>query len=170
MSRVNKETPLPTNFKALFNKKFEDLAVPQATKLTPEQFFNLAVRYFTWAEENAIHAGESASYQGEISQWDVSKPRVFTINGLVLYCGIARSTYESLKKKPQYEGVIEFVETVIHEQKFQLAANGMVNSSLIIKDLGLDKGAQITVTSNNANVSVNDEKMVEAVRSVLGEL
>ena len=74
------------NFKELYNKKYGDIANLKINhRYTPEQVFDMAVRYFSWAEERAIKAIETASFQGVVTENLVHKPRVFTITGFQLF-------------------------------------------------------------------------------------
>lgn len=161
------------NFKELYNKKFG--AILQRTHThTPEQIFNLAVKYFEWAEENHIKASETASFQGDVEESLVHKPRVFTQNGFRLFTGLSEATVIRYRSEPHFSEVMEFVDSVISEQKFQLAANGIINASFIGKDLGIDKPATINI-DNNASASAGaiantEDAMKDAVNSVLDML
>ena len=78
------------------------------------------------------------------------------------------------KREEEYSEVMEFVESVINEQKFQLAANGVINASFIGKDLGIDKPASINIENSSASastvVATTEDAMKEAVNSILDML
>lgn len=173
MSREEKRQPHTAyNFKKLYNKQYGDIAtLTKQHRYTPEQVFNLAVKYFEWAEENAIKSAETSSFQGQTYQDVINKPRIFTFNGLRLFCNWSRCAMEKWKKEPGFAEVMEFIESVIYEQKFQLAANGVVNSAFIAKDIGVDQPASINVTANaDASAAINDvnaEEVREAVKDIL---
>lgn len=161
------------NFKALYNKKYGDLfMVSKNHAFTPEQLFDMAVKYFTWAEENALKAAETASFQGIVTENLVHKVRVFTLNGLCLFCGITANAIHNWRKQPGFGDVVEFIDNVIYEQKFQLAANGIINASFIGKEIGIDKAPEINVAATaEASVSApTTEEVKDAVRDILGEL
>lgn len=160
------------NFKKLYRKKYGDIASVTGRKLfTPEQLFNLAVSYFEWAEQNQIKAAETASFQGEVEESLVHKTRVFTVTGLCLFCGVTQGALTKWRREEGYSEVMEFIDSVIFEQKYQLAANGIINASFIGKDLGIDKPASISVENSATAVSVSaDQQMAEAVNSVLDNL
>lgn len=154
------------NFKALYNKQYGDIAkISKQASMTPQQVFEQAVAYFTWAESNSIKAAETASFQGEVTESKIHKVRVFTVTGMCLYLGISNKTFERWRSMDGYRDVAEWIDSVIYEQKFQLAVNGIVNSSFIAKDIGLDKPTTINVEANNQ--SVNGEQLQDAVKSVL---
>lgn len=157
------------NFKELYNKKYGDIAnLNHRHPMTPETVFNLAVKYFSWAEDQAIKAIETASFQGVVTENLVHKPRVFTLNGLCLYCGVTASSIQSWRASPGFSEVMEFIDSVIREQKYQLAASGIVNPGMISKELGIDKPQEITITNTS---SANDvDTMKEALESVINKL
>lgn len=161
------------NFKELYNKKYGDIArLNSAHSYTPEQVFNLAVRYFEWAEKNHIEAAETASFQGDVYESKIHKPRIFTLNGLRLFCGFSEAVTIKWRKEPGFSDVMEFIDGVINEQKFQLAANGIVNAAFIAKDIGIEKPASINVEANSsASVdAVTAEEVKEAVIDILEKI
>ena len=157
------------NFKAMYNKKYSDITTLAKNRImTPEQLFDLAVKYFSWAEDNAIKAAETASFQGVVTENLVHKPRVFTLTGFCLYCGVTSSAIEKWRKSAGYDEVMVFIDSVIREQKYQLAASGIVNPVMISKELGIDKPQEITISNNS---SANDvDTMKEAIESVISKL
>ena len=159
------------NFKELYNKKYGDIAnLSHRHPMTPETVFNLAVKYFSWAEDQAIKAIETASFQGIVTENLVHKPRVFTLSGFQLYCGVTHRAIQSWRSSPGFSEVMEFIDSVIYEQKYQLAANNIVNSGLIGKDLGIDKPQEVNI-NNASNAAVNDEEsMKAALASVMDKL
>lgn len=159
------------NFKALYLKQYGEIAkLNHRHNYTPEQVFNLAVKYFSWAEENAIKAAETAAFQGIVTENLVHKVRIFTLNGLSLYTAISKNTLMNWRKEPGFSDVMEFIDGVIHEQKFQLAANGIINAGFIGKDIGIDKPAEINIDNSNSLSAVTTEEVKDAVRDILGEL
>lgn len=161
------------NFKELYRKQFGDVISKQKT-MTPQQLFDMGVSYFEWAESNQIKAAETASFQGEVSESLIHKVRVFTLNGFALYAGCTINTLNRYRSEAGYGEVMEFIDSVIYEQKFQLAANGIVNPGFIGKDLGIDKPANITVetvaSANSTAVGTVEQQMEQAVTNVLDSL
>lgn len=161
------------NFKKLYNKQYGDIAkMTKAHKYTPEQVFDLAVRYFTWAEENHIQAAETASFQGDVYESKIHKPRVFTLNGFRLFAGLSASVLEKWRREPGFSEVMDFIDGVVYEQKFQLAANNIVNAGFIGKEIGVEKPASINVeaTADSSIESVTAEEVKKAVHDVLDML
>lgn len=161
------------NFKELYNKKYGDIAnLNHRHPMTPETVFNLAVKYFSWAEDQAIKAIETASFQGVVTENLVHKPRVFTLNGFQLYCGVTSGAIQSWRASPGFSEVMEFIDSVITEQKYQLAASNLINAGFVGKDIGIDKAAEVNVQNNVSSgaVSVTTDEFKEAVKDILGEL
>lgn len=161
------------NFKELYRKNFGDV-ISRTKSMTPEQLFDMGVAYFEWAEANQIKAAETASFQGEVSESLIHKVRVFTLNGFALFAGLTLNTLARYRSEPGYSEVMEFIDSVVYEQKFQLAANGIVNPGFIGKDLGIDKPANITVetvaSANSNAVGTVEQQMEKAVENVLDNL
>lgn len=157
------------NFKRLYNQKYGDIAhLHKNRQYTPEQVFIMAQKYFEWAEENAIKASETASFRGQVFEGRVHKPRVFTWAGFRLFCGLAEATIHNWKRADGYREVMDFVATVIDEQKYQLAVNGIISPSIIGKELGIDK--QLPGAVADSSHQITDEAMKRAVESVIDKL
>lgn len=158
------------NFKELYNKRYGDVVHISKNRLyTPEQIFELAKRYFEWAEENAIKASETASFQGRVSEWRVHKARVFTWTGLRLFCGFSETAIHNWRQQDGFCEVMAFIDSVINEQKYQLAVNGIINPGMVSKELGIDKPITINASAESSSV-ITDEAMKDAVESVLNRL
>ena len=157
------------NFKALYNKKYGDIAtVAINRKYTPEEVFDFAVRYFSWAESEAIKAIETAAFQGVVSESLVHKPRVFTLTGLALFMGVNINRFARWRTEAGYSDVMEFIDNVIYEQKYQLGVASIINSTIVGKELGIDKPQEITISNNS---TANDvDSMKEALESVISKL
>lgn len=166
--------PSTGNFNRLYNKNFGDITGKTGDRRTynPEVLFNMAREYFEWCDSEYIEVAESAAYQGEVTQSPVSKNRVFTMTGLRRFLCLTKSTMTDLRKDPAYEHVFDFIDDVIHEQKYQLAANNIINAGMIMRDLGMEKGAEINVVNNGDRntANVNAEELKEAVSSILGKI
>ena len=157
------------NFKALYNKKYGDIAMVAINrKYTPEEVFDFAVRYFSWAESEAIKAIETAAFRGVVSENLVHKPRVFTLTGLALFMVVNINRFARWRTEVGYSDVMEFIDNVIYEQKYKLGVAGIINSTIVGKELGIDKPQEITISNNS---TANDiDSMEEALESVISKL
>ena len=137
--------PWQTNFwEALIGKcpgKIED----GAAKLTPEALWDLACLYFageakdTMKTRDFIRSGDKA---GMVVDIEVTRP--FSWNSFELFClyhGIRNSLADIRSNRdgrfPEFQEVVNRINSVIYEQKFDGAAIGGYNPQLIIRDLGL---------------------------------
>lgn len=118
--------------------------------LTPKDFLAAAVEYFEWAEENPLQEAKVFQFQGDVIEADLNKVRAFTKAGLATYLGIPVSRLESYKgrKDPEWREVVEIIEQVIYTQKFEHAAAGLMNSNIIVRDLGLTDKQEVDTTAN----------------------
>lgn len=158
------------SFKALYNKRYGDIArLGKNRELTPEQVFDLAVSYFSWAESNSLKTVETASFQGDVYESKTHKARIFTIKGFLLFACLSPACLQRWRREDGYKEVIEFVDNVIYEQKYQMAATNTANANFLAKDLEIDKGTSITVNNGDEN-AVSKEDLADAVSSVLGAL
>jgi hypothetical protein len=116
--------------------------------LTPHDFLKAAVEYFEWAEETPLQEEKVFHHQGEITRTDVSKVRAFTKIGLANYLGIPVSRLDSYKAREDkgWAEVVEIIEQVIKEQKFINAAVGLMNATIISRDLGLAEKQEVETT------------------------
>lgn len=168
-----KEKKMPyqgSSFASLYDKDFQSIMDARQLRIQPHDLFRLIVEYFKWAEDNALVVGETASYQGEVTEHAIHKPRIFTISSLALFCGITESIYIRWRDDPVYADVIAFADSVIKEQKYQLAVNGVINPNLISKELGIDKPTTITVESRSTAIASTEQEMKAAVESVLDKI
>lgn len=119
--------------------------------LTPHDLMEAAADYFEWCEEHPILEEQVNIWQGVVIRTDISKVRSFTIRGLATYLGLTAAKIKSYGNKgAEWEEVLEFIDQVIYTQKFENAAAGMLNPTMITRDLGLvdkqDVKTGITVT------------------------
>lgn len=107
-----------------------------------DMLWNAALEYFQWSDENpwvkceAIKSGEQA---GEIIRIPTARP--YTIKGLCIYLDVNESYWRDFKKSDNlsedFSSVITRVEEIIATQKFEGAAVGAFNPTIIARDLGL---------------------------------
>lgn len=114
--------------------------------LTPDDLLAEAVAYFKWAEDTPLQEEQLFHHRGAVVRANTDKVRAFTKKGLASYLGIPESRFSSYKqrKDPAWADVMELIEQVIHTQKFENAAAGLLNASLISRDLGLAEKQEVT--------------------------
>ena len=77
--------------------------------------------------------------------------RAMTIDGLTLFLGIDRRTWNAWRDQEDFSEVVMKADQVIREQKFAGAAADLLNPNIIARDLGLTEK-----TSNEHTVKVSD--------------
>lgn len=93
--------------------------------------------YFQWVQENPLHEEKAFCYEGEITKTKMKKCHAFTVEGLCLFIGITRETWNQYRQKPIFSDVTKECDEIIRNQKFTAAAAGLLNPVIIARDLGL---------------------------------
>jgi hypothetical protein len=93
--------------------------------------------YFKWVQENPLLEQKAFAYEGSITKTDLKKCHAFTVEGLCLFIGITRETWNQYRKKPEFSDVTNECDEIIRNQKFTAAAAGLLNPVIIARDLGL---------------------------------
>lgn len=108
---------------------------------TPVDLWQAACEYFQWCDENPWYKYEAAKagdHFGENVTVPVERP--YTITGLCIFLDCDVETFLNYGKAEAYKdffGVVSKIRDVIYTQKFEGAAVGAFNASIIIRDLGL---------------------------------
>lgn len=112
---------------------------------TPEQLWDACVEYFVWVEDNPLMESQAFAYQGDVKVSEIPKMRAMTLAGLCIFLDINRSTWDEYRtKKDGFSEVSTRVDEVIRAQKFEGAAAGLLNASIIARDLGLSDKNELT--------------------------
>lgn len=104
---------------------------------SPHDLWAACEEYFEWVMDNPLREEELFIHRGVASRASVEKMRAMTIGGLCLFLNIGRTTWDDYGTRPGFEGVVERVASVIYVQKFEGAAAGLFNPSIIARELGL---------------------------------
>lgn len=125
---------------------------------TPESLWEAACEYFQWCEDNPLYECKAFSFQGEVIKADLPKMRAMTMSGLCFYLGVNDAYFRQLTDE-DFSTVVQQIETVIYNQKFQGAAADLLNANIIARDLGLvDKQG----LEHSGGVVWHEEKTYEA--------
>ena len=114
---------------------------------SPEEFLQAAMGYFRWAELNPLYEVQAHAYQGDVTKTKMPKLRAWTVDGLCLFTGIDDTTLCRWRKEPEFENfrnVVSIVDKALRDQKFAGAAAGLLNASIISRDLGLKDASEIS--------------------------
>ncbi len=139
---------------------------------TPELLWKAACEYFQWCQDNPWYKTEQIRQPGkgykdsegeyhppELTT-DIPTDRPFTIQGLCLYldCNtVYFNQFEKALKGKEDELSVGFSQIVlriretIYQQKFEGAAVGAFNASIIARDLGLRDKVDTEVSGKDGN-------------------
>lgn len=104
---------------------------------TPEDLMAACEEYLAWNEANPLIEEKPFMYQGQIIMAEIPKPRAPRIVALCSYLGISRFTWHNYRQSEEFDLVCEEIEARMSTFKFERAVAGLMNSTLIARDLGL---------------------------------
>ena len=100
----------------------------------PEQLWAKACEYFEWAKASPLmeekHFGTGLSRK-------LKHPKPFTKQGLCVFLGISPRTFDTYALRSEYQPFTETIRSIMFDQKFSAAAAGLMNASIIARELGL---------------------------------
>lgn len=116
---------------------------------TPAVLLESCSEYLEWCDKNPLLTVE---YNGkDAKKCTVPKMRAYTLSGLFVFLDIDRKTWDLYRQREDFIPVTTHVEQIIYTQKFEGAAAGLLNASIIARDLGLKE--QTDVTSKGEKIS-----------------
>jgi hypothetical protein len=104
---------------------------------TPDDLRESCLAYLAWADANPLYEEKHFCAQGQILTAEIKKPRAVTITGLCLYLGIHRHTWQNYRISEEFDLVCDEIEDRMKQYKFENAVAGLMNPTLIARDLGL---------------------------------
>lgn len=111
---------------------------------TPKALWNACCEYFDWYAENPLIEMKAFAYEGMVTQEPLPKMRAMSIVSLCIFLDITRETWNQYGKKSKgFSDMVKQVENIIYSQKFQGASAGLLNSSIITRDLGLSEKTDV---------------------------
>ncbi len=120
-----------------------------------ESLWAAAVRYFEWAEANPLYEQKYFTYKGELKADRVARMRAMSVPGLRMFLGIGRKAWAEYCASGDFSEVAAHIEDVIRTQKLEGAAAGLLNASIIGRDLDLDEKKKRT----EAPEAISDEEL-----------
>ena len=105
-----------------------------------------ACEYFEWCLNNPIIKIEFKGTAQGIEEVQTPQPKVFQKPALAVFCGMSKwKPINDLKLvNDDFKQVVNEIEAIIYTQKFEHAAVGMFNSSIIMSDLGMKNKSDLT--------------------------
>lgn len=117
---------------------------------TPGAMWEAACEYFQWVSDNPLKESKAFSYDGQGFSHEIPKMRAMTLEGLCIFLGVNTKYFAqfelrldlSTKLGEDFSNVLCNIRDVIREQKFTGAAAGLLNPTIIARDLGLKDEAK----------------------------
>lgn len=117
---------------------------------TPEILWEEACKYFQWSVDNPLIETKGFAFQGSVTKEEFPLMRAMTLQGLCYFLNCSSSWYGVFRRSldPEFDqdflSILCQIEDVIHRQKFEGAAAGLLNANIIARDLGLTDKTQTT--------------------------
>lgn len=103
----------------------------------PDILLACCIEYFRWAKRTPIKEPRLFSYMGDVTESYIEKPRPLTIEGLCAFLSITQRTWWNYRNETELSEVCEWVENIMFDKNFSLAAAELLNPSIISRQLGL---------------------------------
>jgi len=112
---------------------------------TAAELRTAATEYFQWCDDHPLLEEDVAVYQGDVTRFDKKRVRPYTLRGLAIYLNVSVGRLERYRTDiADFVVAMELIDQVIYTQKFEHAAAGLLNASLISRDLGLADKQELT--------------------------
>lgn len=137
---------------------------------SPTVLWEACCEYFEYVTNNPWYKAEAIK-GGDLAGTLINLPAIlpFTWDGLYLFLGTNRSTFDLYEKKEDFIAVTTQVRQIIFNQKFTGAATGFFNPSIIARDLGLAENVNSLNTNVNADLTAVKPEEIKAYRDALNE-
>ncbi|SKA29922.1 DNA-packaging protein gp3 [Chitinophaga eiseniae] len=129
--------PIGNQFWKLRSKHGRDLIFS-----SPELLWEAATEYFEWCDD---HPWEKHDFVGKDAEEVYRKvPRPYTIKALCLYLECDDELLDNYQEKEGFSEIVTRIRNIIYTQKYEGAAVGLFNASVIARDLGLVEKSDLT--------------------------
>lgn len=143
---------------------------------TPELLWEAACEYFKWCIDNPLLETKAFNTSREgVKNHIIPKLRVYTLQGLCLYCDCSTSYFRTFKSTIKDENkdfltIITRIEETIYKQKFEGATADMFNANIIARDLGLADKKEKTkqIESKDIDLSNASPEDLEVIARLTG--
>ena len=124
---------------------------------TPNDLRESCLEYLAWAHANPLQEEKHFCSAGQIMTAHISKPRAVTIVGLCLHLGIHRHTWQNYRISEEFDLVCDEIEDRMKQYKFENAVAGLMNPTLIARDIGLVDKQEIDLSSKDGTMSPKEQ-------------
>lgn len=116
---------------------------------TPELMWEAACEYFEWVENNPLYETKGFAFQGVVTTEEFPIMRAMTLSQLCFYLNCNEAYFRTFKAQlppgeQDFNTVINDIEQIIYNQKFQGASGNLLNANIIARDLGLTDKTDVT--------------------------
>lgn len=126
----------------------------------PNDLWEAASGYFKWADENPLREDRCTQFQGKRIDISVDKIRAMSISAMCHHLDISRDVWYDYTKRDAFADITKRIERRIFDQKIEGAAAGLLNATIIARDLGLTE--KTDVTSGGEVITGITRKIVDA--------
>lgn len=120
---------------------------------TPEDLMGACEEYLAWNEAHPLFEEKPFMYQGQIIMAEMPKPRAPSVVALCTHLGIHRHTWQNYRISEEFDMVCEEIEARMRTFKFERAVAGLMNPTLIARDIGLVEKSSVDLTSGDGTMS-----------------
>lgn len=138
----------------------------------PDTLLAACVEYMEWNEANPLYEVVAYSTKNGVVKTTVPRVRAMTMSALCMFLDIDHVTWRVYAKRPEFASVCTRVEEAVRQQKFQGAAAGFLNASIIARDLGLADKKELTGAGGKpveVNHNMSPKEAAEAYEQSLRE-
>lgn len=129
---------------------------------SPEKLWESACEYFKWVDENPLT--KAIIHQGAVTGTE-NLMRAMTVKGLCIFLGVNSKYFNDFNASldltkeidRDFSEVSIRIREIIDSQKFEGASAGLLNASIIGRDLGLTEKQETT------NVDLTHEQWLESL-------
>jgi hypothetical protein len=104
---------------------------------SPDELWEACCEYFEWVEANPLYEAKAFASQGIVTTAELPKMRAMTLQGLFLFLDISAQAWTEYRTREGFTEITKQIDDTIRTQKFAGAAAGLLNASIIARDLGL---------------------------------
>lgn len=130
-------------------------------KYTPEALWKEAVEYFKWLEDNPLQEENLFAFQGHVTKENAAKMRAATLKGFFLFADINHKTFDNYRKNKDFIAITTRIENAIYTQKLEGAASGLLNPSIIAREIGLAEKSVVEKTVTEYTPKERDARIKE---------
>ena len=141
----------------------------------PQKMWDAACEYFEWVDANPWVKVETRSKPNGDESTTTPTERPYTIGGLCVFLGVHSKYFNNFKTTKTYAenkdfaDIITRIEEIIYTQKFEGAAVGAFNATIMSRELGLTDKQEITDKRPQVIVKSDDPSILENIKSKTNE-